>query len=83
MSFPNAAKGIKKIYRAEILKLISYICLFFAAVTGAIAFLSSSDDVTSASSEALSMGGFIRRGVWHFDDHCVHHESGRLFQRAE
>ncbi|MBK6087395.1 hypothetical protein [Ruminococcus difficilis] len=59
MSFPNAAKGIKKIYRAEILKLISYICLFFAAVTGAIAFLSTSDDVTSASSEALSMGGFI------------------------
>lgn len=59
MQFPNAAKGIKRIFRAEILKIFSYICLFFAAVTGFIALLASSDDVTSGTSEALSSGGLI------------------------
>lgn len=58
MSFPNAAKGIKRIYTAEILKLIGYICLILAAIVGVVA-LAAPGDEASGDAETLSMGGFI------------------------
>lgn len=58
MSFPNAAKGIKRIYTAEILKLIGYICLILAAIVGVVALAAPGDEASSAA-ETLSLGGFI------------------------
>lgn len=58
MSFPNAAKGIKRIYTAEILKLIGYICLILAAIVGVVA-LAAPGDEASGTAETLSLGGFI------------------------
>lgn len=58
MRFPNAAKGIKRIYIAEILKLISYICMFLAAAVAQVAFLTPGEDV-SGTAETLSLGGLI------------------------
>ena len=59
MQFPNAAKGIKRIYTAEILKLIGYICLFLAAVVAIVSLATTADDTTSGSAESLSMGGLV------------------------
>ena len=58
MSFPNAAKGIKRIYTAEILKLIGYICLILAAIVGVVALAAPGDEASGAV-ETLSLGGFI------------------------
>lgn len=58
MSFPNAAKGIKRIYTAEILKLIGYICLILAAIVGVVALAAPGDEASGAA-ETLSLGGFI------------------------
>ena len=58
MSFPNAAKGIKRIYTAEILKLIGYICLILAAIVGVVALAAPGDEAYGAA-ETLSLGGFI------------------------
>lgn len=67
MRFPNAAKGVKKIFTAEILKLISYICLIAAAlfVIGVIASTNidqiESDDIASVLNglPAGVIGGFF------------------------
>lgn len=59
MSFPNAAKGIKRIYVAEILKLFAYICLAITAVAAAVALSSTEDGGASGLSESLSLGAFI------------------------
>lgn len=58
MSFPNAAKGIKRIYLAEILKLIGYICLILAAIVAVVAFAALGDEASDAAG-ALSLGGLI------------------------
>lgn len=57
MQFPNAAKGIKRIYTAEILKLIAYILFGAAAVVGAVALFAA--DEGAGTTESLSLGGLI------------------------
>ena len=54
MQFPNAAKGVKKIYTAEILELISNIALLVAAVLALVALGSLGAD---------SAGGFLAGGL--------------------
>lgn len=57
MKFPNAAKGIKKIYSAEIMKLVSYICLIVAAVIGVIAIAAATGTGGSDTGLAVFAGG--------------------------
>lgn len=59
MSFPNAAKGIKRIYRAEILKLFGYICLFVAVIGAAVALSLSDGSGSSGAADSLSFGSII------------------------
>ena len=59
MSFPNAAKGIKRIYRAEILKLFGYICLFVAVIGAAVALSLSDGSGSSGAADSLSLGSII------------------------
>lgn len=54
MQFPNAAKGVKKIYTAEILELIASLAILLTTILGA---------VTLASMSADSAGGFIAGGL--------------------
>ena len=50
MQFPNAAKGIKRIYTAEILKLIAYILFGAAAVVGAVALFAADEGAGTTES---------------------------------
>lgn len=54
MQFPNAAKGVKKIYTAEILELIAALAILLTTILGA---------VTLASMSAESAGGLIAGGL--------------------
>ena len=54
MRFPNAAKGVKKIYTAEILELIASLAILLTTILGA---------VTLASMSADSAGGLIAGGL--------------------
>ena len=54
MQFPNAAKGVKKIYTAEILDLLSNLFLLITAILAI---------VTAASASAESAGGAIAGGL--------------------
>ena len=54
MQFPNAAKGVKKIYTAEILELIAALAMLLTTILGA---------VTLASMSADSAGGLIAGGL--------------------
>lgn len=67
MSFTNAAKGVKKIFTAEVLKLIANICLIIAAVIGLVGLvmtLEADADFSSVESllsdiPAASIGAFL------------------------
>ena len=54
MQFPNAAKGVKKIYTAEILELIAALAILLTTILGAVAL---------ASMSAESAGGLIAGGL--------------------
>ena len=43
MTFPNATKGVKKLFTAEILKLISVICLAAGLISAVLAFVSAAN----------------------------------------
>lgn len=58
MSFPNAAKGVKRIFTAEILKLFAYICLIIGVITTAILYLSDGNE-TFNSAAAVSLGALV------------------------
>ena len=58
MSFPNAAKGVKRIFTAEILKLFAYICLIIGVITTAILYLSDGNE-TLNSAAAVSLGALV------------------------
>ena len=59
MSFPNTAKGIKRIYIAEILKLFAYICMVIGAVAATVALFSMEESGASDLTDALSYGMFV------------------------
>ena len=58
MSFSNAAKGVKRIYTAEILKLFGYICLIIGVATSAVLFFSDGNE-TFDSAAAVSLGALV------------------------
>lgn len=62
MKYPNAAKGFKRIFTAEILKLISYVCLIGAVLIFVIALASSGVDDLSES-DLMSVFGSAIGGV--------------------
>ncbi|MBQ3330576.1 MAG: hypothetical protein IJG87_05300 [Ruminococcus sp.] len=72
MKFPNAAKGVKKIFSAEILKLIGTIFLIVAAIIIAVSFVGAvgtSGGASIAESEdalALLGGGVLFAGIFAF-----------------
>ncbi len=43
MKFPNAAKGVKKLFTAELLKLISIICLIACIICAVLVFMSAAN----------------------------------------
>lgn len=59
MSFPNAAKGIKRIYAAEVLKLFAYFCLVITSVAASVVLASTEEGGTSGLSDSLSFGTFV------------------------
>ena len=58
MKFPNAAKGVKKIFTAEILNLIGTIVMVIAAIVGAIG-VAGAAGAQSSDGKALALGGGI------------------------
>lgn len=58
MKYPDAARGIKKIFTAEILKLIAYVCLIVASIIFVIA-LAADSTLGGNTSEVLFVGGGI------------------------
>lgn len=72
MKFPNAAKGVKKIFSAEILKLVGSICLVVAAIIIAVSVVGAfgaSGGMRIADSEnamALLGGGALVAGIFAF-----------------
>lgn len=58
MKFPNAAKGVKKIFTAEILNLIGTIVMVIAAIVAAIGVAGASG-AQSSDGKALVLGGGI------------------------
>lgn len=63
MRFPNAARGVKKIFTAEILKLIGYICAIIAvlivAVSAAAAGAAQGSDIGIATFIGGAAGGVV------------------------
>ncbi|MBQ9471775.1 MAG: hypothetical protein IJU73_01385 [Ruminococcus sp.] len=49
MKFPNATKGVKKLFTAELLKLISVICLAAAIICAVLLFVSASNNSTAGA----------------------------------
>ncbi len=58
MKFPNAAKGVKRIFTAEVLNLIATICLAVAAVLIVVA-VASGKFVSGRTSDALFGGSML------------------------
>ena len=58
MKFPNAAKGVKKLFTAELLKLISVICLIASIICAVLLYVSAVNQ-TSAGAGASAIATFI------------------------
>ena len=77
MTFPNATKGVKKLFTAEILKLISVICLAAGLISAVLAFVSAANKSEAGAGATAVAYDYQYARIKHTDNHRRYNHAGR------